>query len=427
MYDKMITEAVSKFMDDKNAPEIKSAHKRQITESVLKETVKYQKGLSESSEPTTQTAGVSNWDPVVIKMLRRSMPKLLAFDLVGVQAMTAPTGLIFAMRAKYTNQNGTEALFNEANSAFSGAGAQTGDTSGFPADHFAVGDPSVGTDKGTGMSKTAGEVLGSTGNPEWNSMSLSIERVSVETQTRKLKAEFTRELESDMKNVHGLDAQTELANILSAEIITEKDREILRTVNVAAVIGAEFTTLPGRYDLNNDSDGRWSVEKYKGLIMQIEFESNQVSIDTRRGKANRVICSANVASALSLAGYLEHNPSLQNGLIVDPSANAYAGMLLGKYHVYIDPFASVDYVTVGYKGDNAYDAGIFYAPYMPLTMYKAVGEDNFQPKIGFTSRYGIVANPFEQKLATGVTKAGLGLGQGENKYYRKFQVTSIRG
>jgi hypothetical protein len=423
---KLLKEAVDKVMNDEKAPVINDDYRRQVTESVIENQIRYNQGMNESETPTNQTGGVANFDPILIKMVRRSMPKLMAFDLTGVQSMTGPTGSIFAMRARYNNQTGTEALFDEANTAFSGAGAQAGDTSGFAADAFGVGDPVTGTGTGTGMSTANAQLLGTDTGDAWNEMAFSIERTDVSVKSRKLKAQFSRELAYDLKNTHNMDAETELANILSTEITAEIDREILRTINVAAVLGAQSTAVPGLFDLAADSDGRWLVEKFKGLLFQIELEANRVAIETRRGRANRVICSSNVASALNMAGVLDYNPALASNMNVDPTAGTYAGILMGKYQVYIDPYAGRDYVTVGYKGDNSWDAGIFYCPYLPLEMYRAVGEDSFAPKIGFASRYGIIANPYEHNDASGA-RAGKGLGQGENRYYRKFAVASLTG
>jgi hypothetical protein len=423
---KLLKEAVDKVMNDEKAPVINDDYRRQVTESVIENQIRYNQGMNESETPTNQTGGVANFDPILIKMVRRSMPKLMAFDLTGVQSMTGPTGSIFAMRARYNNQTGTEALFDEANSAFSGAGAQAGDTSGFAADAFGAGDPTTGTGTGTGMSTANAQTLGTDSGDAWNEMAFSIERTDVSVKSRKLKAQFSRELAYDLKNTHNMDAETELANILSTEITAEIDREILRTINVAAVLGAQSTAVPGLFDLAADSDGRWLVEKFKGLLFQIELEANRVAIETRRGRANRVICSSNVASALNMAGVLDYNPALASNMNVDPTAGTYAGILMGKYQVYIDPYAGRDYVTVGYKGDNSWDAGIFYCPYLPLEMYRAVGEDSFAPKIGFASRYGIIANPYEHNDASGA-RAGKGLGQGENRYYRKFAVASLTG
>ena len=422
----LLKEAVDKVMNDEKAPAITDDYRRYVTEAVIENQIKFNKGMNESETPTNQTSGVSNFDPVLIKMVRRTMPKLMAFDLTGVQPMSGPTGSIFAMRARYTSQTGTEALFDEANSAFSGVGTQAGDTSGFAADAFGVDDPTTGTSKGTGMSTGAGEVLGVDGGTAWNEMAFSIERTDVSVKSRKLKAQFSRELAYDLKNIHGLDAETELANILSTEIVSEIDRELLRTINVAAVLGAQSAAVPGRFDLAADSDGRWLVEKFKGLLFQIELEANRVAIETRRGRANRIICSSNVASALSMSGVLSYNPNLASNLTVDPTASTYAGVLMGKYQVYIDPYATIDYVTVGYRGANAWDAGVYYCPYLPLEMYRAVGEDTFAPKIGFASRYGIIANPYEHNDANGA-RAGKGLGQGENRYFRKFAVANLTG
>ena len=423
---KLLKEAVDKVMNDEKAPVINDDYRRQVTESVIENQIRYNQGMNESETPTNQTGGVANFDPILIKMVRRSMPKLMAFDLTGVQSMTGPTGSIFAMRARYSNQTGTEALFDEANTAFSGAGAQAGDTSGFAADAFGAGDPAAGTTHGTGMSTAAAQTLGTDSGDAWNEMAFSIERTDVSVKSRKLKAQFSRELAYDLKNIHNMDAETELANILSTEITAEIDREILRTINVAAVLGAQSAAVPGLFDLAADSDGRWLVEKFKGLLFQIELEANRVAIETRRGRANRVICSSNVASALNMAGVLDYNPALASNMNVDPTAGTYAGILMGKYQVYIDPYAGRDYVTVGYKGANSWDAGIFYCPYLPLEMYRAVGEDSFAPKIGFASRYGIIANPYEHNDASGA-RAGKGLGQGENRYYRKFAVANLTG
>jgi len=423
---KLLKEAVDKVMNDEKAPVINDDYRRQVTESVIENQIRYNQGMNESETPTNQTGGVANFDPILIKMVRRSMPKLMAFDLTGVQSMTGPTGSIFAMRARYNTQTGTEALFDEANTAFSGAGAQAGDTSGFAADAFGTGDPVSGTGTGTGMTTANAQLLGTDTGDAWNEMAFSVERTDVSAKSRKLKAQFSRELAYDLKNIHNMDAETELANILSTEITAEIDREILRTINVAAVLGAQDAAVPGLFDLAADSDGRWLVEKFKGLLFQIELEANRVAIETRRGRANRVICSSNVASALNMAGVLDYNPALASNMNVDPTAGTYAGILMGKYQVYIDPYAGRDYVTVGYKGDNSWDAGIFYCPYLPLEMYRAVGEDSFAPKIGFASRYGIIANPYEHNDASGA-RAGKGLGQGENRYYRKFAVANLTG
>lgn len=420
----LLKEEIEKLIEDEKFPKINSDYRKFVTEQVLDNQLKFQAQMNEGAVPTNQTGGVANFDPVLIKMVRRSMPQLLAFDLVGVQPMSAPTGSIFAMRSRYNSQTGAEAFFNEADSAHSGTGTQAGDTSGFPADFYGAGDPAVGTTYGTGMSKGAGEVLGSTGNPAWKEMAFSIERVDVSAKTRKLKAQFSRELQYDLKNVHGLDAETELANILSTEIVAEMDREMLRTVNVSAVLGAANSAKAGVYDVQADADGRWLVERFKGLLFQLELEANAVAKATRRGRANRVICSSNVASALNLAGVLQYN-SANSGLNIDDTGQTYAGLLNGKYQVFIDPYATVDYITIGYRGANAWDAGIYYAPYLPLEMYRAQDTDTFNPSIGFATRYGIIANPFAATNVGGAAKPGQGLGQGENQYYRKFAVKNI--
>lgn len=424
----LLKEEISQLIESDKFPKITSDYRKQVTERCLENQIKFLQGMNESSSntPTNQTGGVSNFDPVLIKMVRRSMPQLMAFDLMGVQAMSAPTGSIFAMRSRYTNQTGAEAGFDEVNSGFSGTGTQTGDTSGFATDAFGVGKPVAGTTTGKGMSKAAGEVLGSEGSPAWAEMAFSVERVDVSAKTRKLKAQFSRELQYDLKNVHGLDAETELANILSGEITSEIDRECLRTINVAATLGAANATTAGLFDIAADSDGRWLVERFKGLLFQIELEANAIAKATRRGRANRIVCSSNVASALNMAGVLDYAPALSASLNVDDAAQTYAGVLMGKYQVFIDPYATVDYVTVGYRGSNSWDAGVYFCPYLPLELYRGQGETNFSPIVGFATRYGVIANPFASHTAAGA-KAGLGLGQGENPYFRKMAVTNIAG
>lgn len=425
----LITEKVKELVNESEKfPAIKNDYKKFVTERTLETQIKYMQGLSEASaDTTTQTAGVANWDPILIRMVRRSMPQLMAFDLAGVQPMTGPTGSIFAMRARYDNQTGDEALFNEARTGHSGTGANAGDTSGFAADAFGTGDPDASTATGTGMDLAAAEALGTTSGDPWNEMSFTIERVDVSAKSRKLKASFSRELQHDLRQIHGLDAETELANILSTEITAEMDRELLRTINISAQLGAQNSAVPGMFDLAADSDGRWLVEKFKGLMFQLELEANAVANSTRRGKANRVICSSNVASALNMAGVLDYNPTLAANLNVDETSTTFAGVLLGRYQVHVDPYATRDYITVAYKGANAWDAGVFWCPYVPLEMYRATGEDSFQPRIGFATRYGVIANPFESTLANGDAKAGKGLGQGENSYFRKFAVANLTG
>ena len=368
------------------------------------------------------SGGVAKFDPVLISLVRRAMPKLIAFDVCGVQPMTQPTGLIFAMKSKYSAQNGAEALYDEANTEFSGkdgAGSQA-------AYDFADGATNV---IGRGFSTAEGEALGTGGaNPGFNQMAFSIEKVAVEAKTRKLKAEYSLELAQDMRAIHGIDAEAELSNILSAEILAEINREVIRTIYQTAKVGAVAgtTATAGTFDLDVDSNGRWSVEKFKGLMFQIEREANVVGQETRRGRGNFIICSADVASALQMAGVLDYAPSLQNNLTVDDTSTTFAGVLNGKYKVYIDPYtgnggANPQFFVVGYKGASATDAGLFYAPYVPLQMMRAVDPNSFQPKIAFQTRYGMVANPFSQG-ANAVTGA---LTPDSNVYFRKVRVLNL--
>ena len=359
------------------------------------------------------------------------MPNLIAYDICGVQPMTGPTGLIFAMRARYANQTSTETFYNEVNTAFATvvSGANTlgqKNVGGYP------GNTTTGTanlaetgiyNMGTGMSTAQAEALGTTGNTAIPQMAFSIEKVSVTAKSRALKAEYTMELAQDLKAIHGLDAETELSNILSSEILAEINREVVRTIALTAKQGASSgTTTAGRFDLDVDANGRWSVEKFKGLMFQVEREANQIAKDTRRGKGNIVICSSDVASALQMAGVLDYTPALNsNALNVDDTGNTFAGVLNGRMRVYIDPYATGNYMVIGYKGSSAFDAGLFYCPYVPLQMVRAVDQDSFQPKIGFKTRYGMVANPFAEG-----TTAGVGaLTKDSNVYYRRVLVDNI--
>ena len=387
-----------------------------------------------ASSSTAAAGNVDIFDPVLISLVRRSMPNLIAYDIAGVQPMTGPTGLIFAMRSKYTSQTGTEAMFNEADSGFSssasgntasllvanGTGSVTGTD---PADRAS----GTGYTVSTGMSTADSEKLGDTANNGFNEMAFSIEKVAVTAVTRALKAEYTMELAQDLKAVHGLDAETELSNILSAEILSEINREVIRTINYSAVAGAQKnTTTAGTFDLDTDSNGRWSVEKFKGLMFQIERDANEIAKSTRRGKGNIMITSSDVASALQMAGVLDYTPALNNNLQVDDTGNTFAGVMNGRIKVYIDPYfsdATNNYYTMGYKGSSAFDAGIFYCPYVPLQMVRAVGENSFQPKIGFKTRYGMVSNPFATNDGNGVA-ARLGTGDG-NIYYRLTKITNL--
>ena len=353
--------------------------------------------------------GVAKYDPVLISLVRRAAPAMIAYDIAGVQPMTQPTGLIFAMKSKYGSQGGPEALFNEADTDFSGKGTHAG----------APG--AAGSTTGTGMTTAEAENLGSTtGTPgaTFNQMAFSIEKTSVVAQTRALKAEYTVELAQDLKSVHGLDAEAELSNILSQEIINEMNREVMRTIYNSAQVGAQVgTATPGVFDLDVDSNGRWSVEKFKGLMFQIEREANRIYQTTRRGKGNIIIASADVASALAMAGVLDYAPALKTDLNVDEASSTFAGVLNGRYKVYVDPFAangtSEQFLLVGYKGTSRMDAGIFYCPYIPLQLYRAVDPQTFQPKIAFRSRYGLVSNPFTS------------LNSGSNIYYRKLAVQNL--
>lgn len=418
---------------------IKDIHRRSVTAVVLENT---EKALREANQYVPQTlteaapanatgADIDTFDPVLISLVRRAMPNLIAYDICGVQPMTGPTGLIFAMRSKYSTQSGTENFYNEVNtqvSSVTGSANTLGDkqVGTFP------GNTTTGTANlaatgiynfGAGMSTAQAEALGTSGNVAFAEMAFSIEKVTVTAKSRALKAEYSMELAQDLKAIHGLDAETELSNILSAEILAEINREVVRTINVTATRGAtENTTQIGRFDLDTDSNGRWSVEKFKGLMFQVEREANQIAKATRRGKGNIIICSSDVASALQMAGVLDYAPSLNsNNLNVDDTGNTFAGVLNGRVRVYIDPYAGGNYMVIGYKGSSAFDAGLFYCPYVPLQMVRAVDPDSFQPKIGFKTRYGMVANPY----AEGAT-AGLGaLTKDSNVYYRRVLVDNL--
>ena len=453
-------------LDHEDLGTIKDSHRRSVTAVMLENTEKaliesgahgqYQT-LTEtayssttpvnamgSSSSTAGAGGIDTFDPVLISLVRRAMPNLIAYDICGVQPMTGPTGLIFAMRSKYNNQgNGTgassyagsqdnETFYNEVNTAFSSvtAGNTTfgqGFTGTIPGQTNTT--PLVNTanyNTGFAMPTSTAEALGAlgTGSNDFAQMAFSIEKVTVTAQSRALKAEYTMELAQDLKAIHGLDAETELSNILSAEILAEINREVVREINITAVAGAQDnTTTAGVFDLDTDSNGRWSVEKFKGLMFQLEREANQIAKQTRRGKGNIVICSSDVASALQMAGVLDYTPALNsNNLQVDDTGNTFAGVLNGRLRVYIDPYAiGGNYLTVGYKGSSAFDAGLFYCPYVPLQMVRAVDPSDFQPKIGFKTRYGMVANPF----AEGLNKGSGRLSTSTNKYYRRIIVNNL--
>jgi hypothetical protein len=406
-------------------PEIKDNYRRSVTALVLEnqeKALREDRAFMSEAAPTNATgSSVDNWDPILISLVRRSMPNLIAYDIAGVQPMTGPTGLIFAMRSRYTSQGGSEAFYGEADSDFSGAGEHDGTN---PA---VLNDASPTTyTAGTGMSTDVAEALGDSAGNSFAEMAFSIEKQSVTAKTRALKAEYTMELAQDLKAIHGLDAETELANILSSEILAEINREVVRTVYTTAKKGAaNDTATAGIFDMDVDSNGRWSVEKFKGLMFQIEREANVIAQQTRRGKGNMIICSADVASALQMAGQLDYTPALNNNLNVDDSGNTFVGVLNGRYKVYVDPYAAnasdKQFFVVGYKGTSPYDAGLFYCPYVPLQMVRAVGENTFQPKIGFKTRYGLTANPF----AGGATARLGALQANDNVYYRRVQVTNL--
>ena len=441
---------------------IKDAHRKAVTAQLLENqeiALREEKEFLHEAAPTnsvgnggfTSSGGqtVAGFDPVLISLIRRAMPNLVAYDLAGVQPMTGPTGLIFAMRSRFQTQDGTEALFNEPNTSFSSQNNSGNLTNG-----FSGGSVGFGTTGGTGLTDASNpaalnpqgsqsattyptgqgmrtddaEKMGDATANSFNEMAFSIEKVTVTAKSRALKAEYSLELAQDLKAIHGLNAEAELANILSTEILAEINREVIRTIYKVAESGAQTNVATaGAFDLDTDSNGRWSVEKFKGLIFQIERDANAIAQRTRRGKGNMILCSADVASALTMAGVLDYTPALNANLNVDDTGNTFAGVLQGKYRVYIDPFAAnvsaTQYYVIGYKGSSPYDAGLFYCPYVPLQMVRAVGQDTFQPKIGFKTRYGIVENPFSQG---DVTNQGLGvLTRNKNRYYRRVKVTNL--
>jgi hypothetical protein len=455
-----LTEKWSPILDYDGLDSIKDAHRRQVTAVLLEN---QERELRESAEflgeaSPTNSAGtggfsgsaaaggpVAGFDPVLISLIRRAMPNLIAYDICGVQPMSGPTGLIFAMRSRYNGQSGNETFFDEVDSAFSGQNSGNNLEGGFSDGAVGFGTTSqdgtnpsalnpVGTattnpspyNVGQAMNTGDSEALGDAAGNFFNEMAFSIEKVTVTAKSRALKAEYSLELAQDLKAIHGLNAEAELANLLSTEILAEINREVIRTIYKVAEQGAAVNTAtPGVFDLDVDSNGRWSVEKFKGLLFQIERDANAIAQRTRRGKGNTIICSADVASALTMAGVLDYTPALNANLNVDDTGNTFAGVLQGKYKVYIDPYsANVDanqYYVVGYKGSSAYDAGIFYCPYVPLQMVRAVGQDTFQPKIGFKTRYGIVANPFAEGTDQGLGRLRLNA----NRYYRRVKVTNL--
>ena len=430
-------------LEHPDLPKIGDTYKRAVTsvilenqERALKEDAAF---LSEAAPTNATGSAIANWDPILISLVRRAMPNLIAYDIAGVQPMTGPTGLIFAMRSRYTSQTGAEAMFDEADSDFSGRNAAGSSVDGYSSTDHSGSNPAVLNDgspgtftKGTAMTTAKAEALGDDSGNAFAEMAFSIEKSTVTAKSRALKAEYTMELAQDLKAIHGLDAETELANILSAEILAEINREVVRTIYINAEKGAATnTTTAGIFDLDTDSNGRWSVERFKGLMFQLERDANRIAKRTRRGKGNMIICSSDVASALQMAGVLDYTPALNNNLNVDDTGNTFAGVLNGRYKVYIDPYsansAAKQYYVLGYKGTSPYDAGMFYCPYVPLQMVRAVGQDTFQPKIGFKTRYGLIANPFAETgaisgAATAVNDAG---SANSNRYYQRVQVANL--
>ena len=462
------------LLDYEGAEKIEDSHRRSVTavllenqEKFLREQSAFENGSTSMlmEQPTNSTnssstaAGFSanassptaGFDPVLISLIRRAMPNLVAYDVAGVQPMSGPTGLIFAMRSRYQSMTGDETFYNEVDSAFSGQNAERNLTTGFIDASVGLGttaqngsNPAVLNPTGTatetdynvgeGMRTDSAEALGTGTGSQFAQMAFSIEKVTVTAKSRALKAEYSLELAQDLKAIHGLNAEAELANILSTEILAEINREVIRTIYKSAEPGAvQNTANAGVFDLDIDSNGRWSVEKFKGLLFQIERDANAIAQRTRRGKGNIILCSADVASALTMAGVLDYTPALNANLNVDDTGNTFAGVLQGKYRVYIDPYSANltsanaaptggnQYYVCGYKGSSPYDAGLFYCPYVPLQMVRAVGENSFQPKIGFKTRYGLVANPF----AEGTTQGLGGLLSNQNRYYRRVAVKNL--
>jgi len=408
------------ILEHNDLASITDPYKKAVTTVVLENQEKAfreERNITEATHANQTGGGVDNYDPILISLVRRALPNLMAYDVAGVQPMTGPTGLIFAMKSHYTSQSGTEALFNEADTDFSGNGGS----------NHAGSNPVDGTyTTGVGVSTATAEGFGD--STTLNEMAFSIEKTTVTAKSRALKAEYTVELAQDLKAIHGLDAESELSNILSQEILAEINREVIRTIYKVAKPGAASTATPGTFDLDVDSNGRWSVERFKGLLFNIERDANVIAQDTRRGKGNFIICSSDVASALAMAGVLDYTPALNTNLNVDDTGNTFAGILNGRYKVYIDPYsantgAASQFYVAGYKGSSAYDAGLFYCPYVPLQMVRAIDPNTFQPKIGFKTRYGMIANPYVTQ-ANGTTD-GDTFTADRNQYYRAVKVSNL--
>ena len=408
----------SPVLDHPDLGEIKDGYRKAVTAVILENQEKAlaeEKNITEAVHANNMSSAVDTYDPILISLVRRALPNLMAYDVCGVQPMTGPTGLIFAMKSHYTSQTGTEALFNEADTDFAGTGTHAGSN---PVDGSYT--------TGTGVTRDNAELFGDT--VTLNQMAFSIEKTTVTAKSRALKAEYTVELAQDLKAVHGLDAESELSNILSQEILAEINREVIRTIYKVAKTGAASTASAGTFDLDVDSNGRWSVERFKGLLFNIERDANVIAQDTRRGKGNFIICSSDVASALSMAGVLDYAPALDTNLNVDDTGNTFAGVLNGRYKVYVDPYsantgAASQFYVVGYKGTSPYDAGLFYCPYVPLQMVRAIDPSTFQPKIGFKTRYGMIANPFVTQ-SDGTTDADTFTAD-RNQYYRSVKVSNL--
>ena len=408
----------SPVLEHPDLGEIKDSYRKAVTAVILENQEKAlaeEKNITEAVHANNMSSAIDTYDPILISLVRRALPNLMAYDVCGVQPMTGPTGLIFAMKSHYTSQTGTEALFNEADTDFAGTGTHAGSN---PVDGSYT--------TGTGITRDNAELLGDT--VTLNQMAFSIEKTTVTAKSRALKAEYTVELAQDLKAVHGLDAESELSNILSQEILAEINREVIRTIYKVAKTGAASTASAGTFDLDVDSNGRWSVERFKGLLFNIERDANVIAQDTRRGKGNFIICSSDVASALSMAGVLDYAPALDTNLNVDDTGNTFAGVLNGRYKVYVDPYsantgAASQFYVVGYKGGSPYDAGLFYCPYVPLQMVRAIDPSTFQPKIGFKTRYGMIANPYVTQ-SDGTTDADTFTAD-RNQYYRSVKVTNL--
>jgi hypothetical protein len=439
-----LTEALetkwSPVLDFDGLAPIKDPYRRAVTALVLENqeraTAEERRQLHEVAPSNHTGSEIDNYDPILISLVRRALPNLMAYDVCGVQPMTGPTGLIFAMKSRYKSQVDTEALFFEANTAFASQNAAGTFGASVVSGNTSLTNPVLNLADSTtygvasGMSTAQAEALGDSSTNAFAEMAFSIDKVTVTAKSRALKAEYTMELAQDLKAIHGLDAETELSNILSTEILAEINREVVRTIYRSAVAGAQYgVTTPGTFDLDTDSNGRWSVEKFKGMVFQIERECNAIAKATRRGKGNIIIVSSDVASALSMAGVLDYTPALQVNLNVDDTGNTFAGVMHGRIKVYIDPYFGGssngdELCTVGYKGTSPYDAGLFYCPYVPLQMVRAVGQDNFQPKIGFKTRYGMVANPFATARGDG-TVGERNTALDANIYYRIFRVRNL--